>query len=67
MKCLLTNVQSQSACAWCCKKTDCVESSIESTFFSKSLLCWKCLRKAVELRHRQENQQAESKPEKVLK
>ena len=57
MKCMLTDVSSEASCSWCSKKTDCVEASIEATFFKKNLLCWKCLRKAIELRHRQEQHQ----------
>lgn len=69
MKCVLTDVSSEANCAWCSKKTDCVEVSIESTFFKKNLLCWKCVRKAIELRHRQERQQqlADAKPKSVEK
>lgn len=57
MKCMLTDVSSEASCAWCSKKTDCVEASIEATFFKNNMLCWKCLRKAIELRDRQERQQ----------
>ena len=53
MKCVLTEVVAGKPCAWCNKKTDCVEITIEATFFRKNLLCWKCMRKAIELRHRQ--------------
>jgi hypothetical protein len=58
MKCVLTQVASNGACAWCNRKTECVETSIEGTFFKKSSLCWKCLQKAIGLRYRQESQQA---------
>jgi len=69
MKCILTDVSSEASCAWCSKKTDCVEASIEATFFKKNLLCWKCLRKALEMRSRQEHLQATDKTtlEKTLK
>jgi hypothetical protein len=62
MKCVLTDVSSESSCAWCNKKTDCVEASIEATFFKKNLLCWKCLRKAIEMRCRHEHQQQVVEP-----
>lgn len=72
MKCILSDVSNESSCAWCGKKTDCVEVSIEATFFRKNFLCWKCLRKAIELRHRQEHQlaggtNANAAAEKTLK
>ena len=53
MKCILTDVAADKQCAFCNKKTDCVQASIEGTFFRQCFLCWKCFRKAVELRKRQ--------------
>ena len=58
MKCVLTNVAADSSCGWCNKKTDCVQSSIEGTFFRQCFLCWKCLKKAVELRCQQSSQKS---------
>ncbi len=53
MKCILTDVATDKQCAFCNKKTDCVQTSIDGTFFRQCFLCWKCFRKAVELRKRQ--------------
>lgn len=56
MKCVLTKVVTEGSCAWCSKKIECVETSIEGTFFRKSPLCWKCLQQGISLKHRQESQ-----------
>lgn len=67
MKCVLTDVAKSEECAWCNKNTDCVQTSIEGTFFRRCFLCWKCFRKAIELWKRQPTQKPaadlNSKPE----
>ena len=56
MKCVLTGVIAGVACAWCSRKTDCVVATIDATFFHRKPLCWKCLRRAIEMRHQQDQQ-----------
>ena len=62
MKCILTDVVADKQCAFCNKKTDCVQASIEGTFFRQCFLCWKCFRKAVELGKRQPASKLEADP-----
>ena len=54
MKCTITDVLADVNCSWCKKKSDCLKTSIENTFFLKSNLCIKCFQRAIELRKRQE-------------
>lgn len=62
MKCLITDIDQDKPCSWCNKKTCCLLTTIEDTFFKRSFLCWKCLQKSIELRKRQEQLSA-SKPD----
>ena len=54
MKCTITDVVSDVNCSWCKKKSNCLKTSIENTFFLNSNLCIKCFHRAIELRKRQE-------------
>ena len=62
MNCTITDVVADVTCSWCSKKTDCVRTTIESTFFTNSNLCWKCVSKALELVKRQESLATAAKP-----
>lgn len=56
MKYTVSNELPREICDWCDRRKDCVEVTIDGTFFKHSSICQKCLRKIVAICRKQEQQ-----------
>jgi hypothetical protein len=61
MKCTVTDLAAEATCSWCNKKSECLTTSLEGTFFQQSNLCLKCFKTAIDLRKRQETMATQKK------
>ena len=63
MKCTVTDVTAEVTCSWCNKKSECLATTLDGTFFQQSNLCLKCFKTAIDLRKRQEMMATQKKPQ----
>ena len=56
MKAVISDFTDSETCTWCEKATEAVIVQFDGGFLQEAPLCWKCLQKAVRVRHKQETQ-----------
>ena len=62
MKAVISDYAEAAMCTWCEKETEAVIVAFDGGFLHQAPLCWKCLQKAVRVRHKQEAQNGNGQP-----